>query len=190
MTTGHMPQSPDQPTTQVNQPAVQEQTGTPDVQRVQPTAQLPVAEDMARIIEEQIDIIAQKMIYHTQMLFGVSAMGLDPVNARQTALLVAASLRSASFTDAEHALVNLGDSTLVQINDQTLPFKVNSQVAGLLEGILIDTVSEQFAVDRARLREARELLDRLFQSANEEMQHQSKMMISSQAPGAHPNARK
>ena len=190
MTTGHTPNPPNHLTTQATDRDVHGQEVAPDVQPGGTEQPLSLGGDMARIIEGQIDIITQRLVYHSQMMFGVGGMGSDPVTARNTTLIVADALRNQRQEDVEHALVNLADPMLVQINDRTTPYKVNAQVEGILEGILVDTISKAYQDDPARVREARVMLESLFQVANEQMQAQSKAMIAFQAPGPHPNARR
>jgi hypothetical protein len=123
------------------------------------------------------------------MAYGVGGMGTDVVNARYSAMIVAQALRAQSEGKAEHAIINLADPQIAQINDMTVPYKLNSQMAGILEGILIDTVNRAYQGDPARQREAAALLTSMFEPANEQMQFQSKAMINFQAPGPGPNAR-
>jgi hypothetical protein len=191
VSTGKMPNPPDQPT---SQSAASSQAPAPPPQEAAPaptaTAEpLPLGADMARIIEEQVDIIAQRQVYHSQTMFGVGGMGTDVVTARNSALIVAQALRNQTTSMLEHALVNLGDAEIAQINDMTTPLKLNSQVAGILEGILIDTITKAYQGDPDRQRETRAMLTRLFEPANEQMLLQPKAMIEFQAPGPGPNAR-
>ncbi len=196
MSTGNMPNPPDHLTTQAMAADVKGQstsaTGTPQAgasptQAPEPagaieTPQLPLEADMARIFQEQVDIIAQQMVYHAQMLTGVSALGTDPVSARLATLSIADALRTSTSAGAFHSLVNLGDAQIAQVNDRTMPFKFNSQVAGLLEGILVSTVSDTYKGDPARVRQARVVLQALFMPANEELQIRPKTIALSQAP--------
>jgi hypothetical protein len=144
---------------------------------------------MARILREQADTIAQQMVYHSQLLTGVSAMGTDVVNARNTILTLADALDGGQYDEGVRALVRLGTAQTAQVNDRTLPFKLNAQVAGLLEGLVVDALSKAYASDRDRVREARALLEPLFQSANEKALMQPREMVLWQAPGPGPNAR-
>ncbi len=190
MSTGHTPNPPDRPTGQAAPNATEADTAAAlQPGEAQEQEALPLAADMARIFEEQIDIITQRVVYNTQMMLGVGAMGTDPVTARETTLIVANALRNQTPAAVEHSLVNLGDPQLSQVNDRTLPVKLNSQLAGLFEGILLETVSQAYKADPARQREARIMLQQLFQPANEAMQYQPKAMIAFQAPGPGPNAR-
>ena len=193
MSQEHMPDVPNQPTSKVPGTSVQTQAATP-IEQIAPestavAAPLSLADDMARIIEEQVDIIVQRQVYHSQMIFGVSGIGTDPVNARNSTLGIAASLRANNPALIKFALVNLGDPQMAQINDQATPFKWNVQVAGMLEGILLDTLARAYKADPARQQEARALLEPIFIEANDEMENQSKSQLSFQAPGPHPNAR-
>lgn len=222
MSTGHMPNPPDQPTSQAqdadvkgqNTPSTQHQTeGTTAApaeaqQQAAPAAQpqaasapaqaatsteaqaepeaeapLPLNEDMARIIEDQLGTIAQKMVYHCQMLFGVGGIGTDPVTARDGAYYVAQSLREGSLAPGVHALVNLGDPQIAQVNDRTFPFKFNAQAAGLLEGIIADTVAKAYSNDPARRSDAARLLNTIFLAANDRLQQELKLIpMMGQAP--------
>lgn len=185
MSTNHMPDLPGRPAQPTSVPP-SEQEGQAQQQPEQPPS---LGEDMARVIEAQADIIAQRLVYHSQMMMGVGAVGADVVNARNTTLIVASALRNHADSLAEHSLINLGYPEIAQVNDQTLPFKTNSQVAGLLEGLLIDTLTKAYAGDAARLREATHLLDKIFERANEQMQNEPKALIEFQAPAPGPNAR-
>lgn len=192
MSTEHMPNPPTNPaaqTTDANVKAQSAPSAQPPAEAQSAEAPLPLGADMARIFEENIDIITQRLVYNTQMMMGVSALGSDPVSARDTTLVVVNALRADNPNAIEHTLVNLGDAQLSQINDKTLPLKVNSQLAGLLEGILLDTVSRAYSGDSARLRDARAMLDGLFLPANEVMQSQPRSMVEFQAPAPGPNAR-
>ena len=55
---------------------------------------------IAEIIEEQADLIAQKLVYTSQQMYGVSAVGVDFVNARNSALAMAKALRSGVLNHA------------------------------------------------------------------------------------------
>ncbi len=193
MSTEHIPNPPTNPTAQTTDAGVKAQSAPtaqpPAVEAQAAQALLPLGADMARIFEEQSDIISQRLVYNTQVLMGVSALGSDPVSARDTTLVVANALRNGNPDAIERTLVNLGDAQVAQINDKTSPLKLNSQLAGLLEGILLDTVSRAYSADPARLREARTMLDNLFLPANEVMQSQPRAMVEFQAPGPGPNAR-
>jgi hypothetical protein len=186
MSTGNMPNPPDTPTAPGGQvPGGSE--APPPAEEAQ--AQLPLPADMARILREQADTIAQQMNYHSQMMMGVSAMGTDVVNARNTVLTLADALSQGGTEDAEKAIVHLGSAQIAQVNDRTLPFKLNSQIAGLFEGLVLDTMSKAYGSDPGRAKEARALLEPLFQSANEQAQTQPRNMVLWQAPGPGPNAR-
>ena len=227
MSTGHMPNPPDQPTSQAqdadvkgqNTPSTQHQTegstagpaeaqqqAAPEAQSQpgvtapasasapattsdeaqagpEPDAPLPLNEDVARIIEDQLGTIAQKMVYHCQMLFGVGGIGTDPVTARDGAYYVARSLREGSLAPGMHALVNLGDPQIAQVNDRTFPFKFNAQAAGLLEGIIADTVAKAYSDDPARRKDASRLLNTIFLAANDRLQQELKLIpMMGQAP--------
>ncbi|HVG00787.1 MAG TPA: hypothetical protein VND68_13185 [Chloroflexia bacterium] len=213
MSTGHMPNPPDQPTSQAQdagvkgqnapstQPHTEGSTAAPaEAQQATPAAQpgaagadaqagpqaeapLPLNEDIARIIEDQLGTIAQKLVYHCQMLFGVGGIGTDPVTARDGAYYVAQSLREGSLAPAVHALVNLGDPQIAQVNDRTFPFKFNAQAAGLLEGIIADTVAKAYSDDSARRKDATRLLNTIFLAANDRLQQEMKLIpMMGQAP--------
>ena len=115
-------------------------------------------------------------------------MAVDFVNARNSALVIAKALRGGDMANAEQTLVDLGDSQIHQVNDHTLPFKNNSLVAGMLEGILLDTVSKGLGEDRTRAAEAHDMLSSLFHAANERAGRQPLAMLA-QWPGGGPNAR-
>lgn len=199
MSTGHMPNPPDNLTSQATNSDVKGQT-TPGAQpqatsqavgagqsateqQVEPSPQLPLNEDMARIIEGQLGVIAQRLVYHSQMMYGVGGLGTDPVSARDATMAVANAIRYQTPAEGVYALVNAGDAQIVQVNDRTMPFRFNSQVAGLLEGILADTVSFSYKGDKARQQEARTLLNTLFITANDQLQLESKVIpMMSQAP--------
>jgi|SRR5688572_9261111 len=188
MSTGSMPNPPDTPT----QPGGEPPTGTERNQAEQADATpqpLSVPADMARILREQADTIAQQLVYHTQLLMGVSAMGTDVVNARNTVLTLADALDGGQPDASLRAFVHLGTAQTAQVNDRTLPFKLNAQVAGLLEGLVVDALSKAFAPDSSRAKEARDLLEPLFQNANEKALMQPAQMVLWQAPGPGPNAR-
>src|SRR5437879_1251068 len=125
MSTGNMPNPPEQPTKQATTegaPATPPAEGqTQDL-----ATPLPLGADMARIIEEQVGIIVQRQMYHSQLMLGVSATGTDAVNARNAALTIANALRNEATGMAEYALVNLGDPQLAQVNDHTLPFNYST----------------------------------------------------------------
>ena len=186
MTTGNMPNPPDQPTTQVVPPDSPEGTegeGNPE-QAVAPT--LSLAADMAHIIEEKADVIAQKQLYHSQLLLGVSALGTDVVNAKQSALMVAHALQNSDTASATHTLVNLGDPQFSQVNDRTLPYRFNSQMAGLLQGIIADEIAQAYRDDPGKMNEARAMLSGLFESADEAVMRLPKYPPRFQAPAFSP----
>jgi len=199
-----MPKPPDNPTgkganTSVenqaaapvqSQPPAPDRAAAPAEQEAAPAAPpLPLNEDIARIIEEQVDVIVQKHGYHAQLFFGVSGIGSDPVNTRNSTLAIANALRSGNSQQIIYALTNLGDPQISQINDHTTPFRFNAQIAGILEGILIDAVAHAYSGDKARQRDSRMMLEQLFVEANEHAERQSKSMLLFQAPAPHPNAR-
>jgi hypothetical protein len=148
-----------------------------------------LAQDMASIIEGQADILAQRLSYHSQIMYGVGAVGVDIVNARNAALVLANALRNRADMQAEQSLVGMGDPQVVQVNDATLPFKNNGQVAGLFEGLVLDTVSRAYTDNPSRMQDARVMLNDIFQPANEEMQGITRLMtnLRSLAPGLPPS---
>lgn len=186
MSTEHMPNPITNPTVQATDAAVKAASAPAEAadESVQGGEGKPLSlrEDMARIIREQLDIIAQRQIYHSQMLLGVSAMGTDPVSARTAALMVANGLDSGDRWGLEHALINLGNAQIAQVNDRTTPYKFNAQIAGLLEGILIDVVTSEYRDDPTNQQQARLILNALFEPANERMQLQPKSMLAFSAP--------
>lgn len=193
MTSGNMPNPPDHLTTQATSGDVQgqatasvpgESNGSEQV--VEP---MSLGADMARILEEDVDVLAQQMVYHSQMMFGVSAMGTDPVNARNSVMVIANALRNEASGHAIHALSKLGEPQITQVNDRTLPFRMGLQVAGLLEGLLADSISRAYKEDVDKQREARALLEAIFQEANERTLAPSNALMTAQAPGPGPNAR-
>lgn len=180
-----------QPQAQAQQPPAASATATEADQPAEPQAPpMPLNEDMARILLEQAEVIVQRQMYHSQMLVGVSALGSDPVSARNAVLTVANALRNHNSENLEHALVNLGDPQLPQVNDHTLPWKFNAQVAGLMEGLIIDTLVQAYRDDPAKQREARSMLEGMFLDANERAEQQHKAQLAFLAPGPHPNARR
>lgn len=184
------PTTPGEPRTEGQAQATQAQPApAPEQTAPSEPAPLPLNEDMARILEEQVDLIVQRQVYHSQMMVGVSALGNDPVSSRNAVLTVAKALRSKSSAGVEYALVNLGDPQIPQINDHTLPFKFNAQVAGLLEGLMIDAIRQVYRSDPARAEEARSALEAMFLEANEQAERQHKAQLAFLAPGPHPNAR-
>jgi hypothetical protein len=191
MSTGHMPNPPEEPTKQAGSAGASAQATaageTPSTDLAEP---LPLSADMARIIEEQVDIIVQRQSYHSQLLLGVSATGTDAVNARTAVFTVANALRNGAEGAMLYTLVNLGDPQIAQINDHTLPFNFNAQVAGLFEGILLDTISQAYKSDPTRQREARVMLERIFVEANAQAERQPKALLAFLAPGPGPNARR
>jgi hypothetical protein len=191
MSTDHMPKPPGQPTVQATESAAQSETVAPagqaDAAKAQP---FDIGADIARVIEEQIDIIVQRQVYHTQLMFGVGGLGTDPVNARNAALTIAQALRDKTTENVTYTLANLGDAQMSQINDHTTPFNFNQQVAGLLEGILVDTVSQAYKGNPMRQHEARTMLEQLFIDANEQMEARPKSSLVFQLASAGTNARK
>jgi hypothetical protein len=191
-----MPNPPDRPTNAAPAEAAEATTQPTEAAPADGQSQPPfdLAEDIAGIITEQADVLAQRLAYHTQLLFGVSAHGVDVVNGRNSVMVAANALRNRSQTLAVGALVNLGTPQNAQINDGTLPFKNNSQVAGLLEGLILDAVTQAYRDDPARQQEARLLLDGYWQAANEQLQSRSRGLSAvttqgSQGMGPGPNAR-
>jgi hypothetical protein len=191
MSTGNMPEPPDTLTSKTpaaanaDALAATAATAAPGDEAAAP---LELKSQMAAMITEQADVIAQKLVYNTQLLYGVSAVAVDFVNARNSALVVANALRSGEMAPAEQSLVDLGDSQIQQVNDHTLPFKNNSLVAGMLEGILLDTVTKGLGDDQGRIAAAHDMLSSLFQAANERAERQPLAMLA-QWPGGRPNAR-
>ncbi len=147
-----------------------------------------LAQDMASIIEGQADILAQRLTYHSQIMYGVGAVGVDIVNAHNAALVLANALRNRADMQAEQSLIAVGDPQVVQVNDATLPFKNNGQVAGLFEGLVLDTVGRAYADNPSRMQDARVMLNDIFQPANEKMQSINRLMtnLKSLAPGLPP----
>lgn len=204
MSTGHMPTPPDHLTTQAANADVKGQTvpssasaqpaksnaappataaTTPAQGEVPAAPQLPLNEELAKLFEDQLGTIAQKMVYNCQLLFGVGGMGTDPVSAREALMVIAGALRSRNLAPGVYALVNLGDPQIVQVNDRTFPFRFSEQATGLLEGILLDTTAKAYKTDPERAKQAHTLLSSLFITANEELQKQLKVIpMMSQAP--------
>jgi hypothetical protein len=119
----------------------------------------------------------------------VSGIGTDPVSAVNAVRAIANALRNGAHAQAIYALVHLGDPQTNQINDHTTPYNFNAQVAGLLEGILIDTLCQAYRDDPDRQRDGRQMLEPIFLEANEQMAALPKAMLAFQAPGPNPNAR-
>ena len=193
MTTGNMPNPPDRLTNQAPAEAARAQTQVAP-EDGQTLSAFDLADDIGRIITEQADVLAQRLVYHTQLLFGVGALGVDVVNARNSVLVVANALRNRSEDLAVSTLVNVGTPQNAQINDATLPFQNNSQVAGLLEGLILDVVMQAYRDDPARQHDARLLLEAYFQAANEYLLRRSRALApvtpqGGQGIGAGPNAR-
>jgi hypothetical protein len=184
-----MPNPPDQPTKLTPAGDPQTQLAATEATETAVQAPLPLNADVARVLEEQVDTIAQRQVYHSQMMFGVSGIGTDPVSGVNVVRAIANALRNGSDNAAIYALVHLGDPQTNQINDHTTPFNFNPQIAGLLEGILVDTIRQAYRDDPERQQEARSMLERIFVEANEQMTMQPKAMLAFQAPGPRPNAR-
>jgi hypothetical protein len=193
MSTDRMPKPPDQPTNQIpsGNPQTQDAAAQalPDAQ-TQAMVPFSLADSLADILESNADTIAQRLYYHSQIMYGVGAIGIDTVNARNAVLVLANALRNNATSAAENAVAHAGTAQLAQVNDATLPLKNNAQIAGLLEGLVLDTVSRAYGDDIARTNEARKLLNSIFQPVNDELQYQSRAMVNFQAPGPSPNARK
>ena len=122
-------------------------------------------------------------------MYGVGAVAVDIVNARNSALVLANALRNRANVQAEQSLVGMGDPQVVQINDGTLPFMNNVQVAGLFEGLVVDTISRAYADNPSHLRDARNMLSDIFQPANNEMEGIRRMLTNprSLVPGLPPS---
>jgi hypothetical protein len=184
MSTDNMPNPPDRPTAQAaganthiqGTPGEAQHADTPPAQPV------PLAEDIARIIEEQAEVIAQRHVYHAQLLYGVGGVAADPANATGAALVIAQALRSGDHAALQHALINLGDPQIAQVNDKTMPYRYNAQIAGLFEGILLDTIKLAYRDDQARQEEALRLLSSLFLPANEQLMEQPEFIRMFTAP--------
>jgi hypothetical protein len=72
---------------------------------------------------------------------------------------------------------------IAQVNDRTFPFKFNAQAAGLLEGIIADTVAKAYSDDPARRKDAARLLNTIFMAANDRLQQELKLIpMMGQAP--------
>jgi hypothetical protein len=182
MSTGNMPNPPDKSTSQTSPGDPQDQNGATSTSAGSPpsppTPAFNLAEDIAGIIEREADILAQRLLYHSQTMYGVGAVGVDIVNARNAAMVLANALRNSADLQAEESLFGIGEPQLVQVNDATLPFKNNGQVAGLFEGLVLETLSRAYADNPARLQQARALLDGIFQPANERMQQINRLMTN------------
>ena len=186
MTTGNMPNPPDQPTTMVapSSTLADAAAGAAPEQAITPPVSLAL--DVARIVEEQADVIAQKQYYHSQLLLGVSALGTDVVSARQSALMVAHALRNSDAATATHTLANLGNPQFSQVNDRTLPYRFNSQMAGLLQGIITDVIAQAYRDEPGKASEARAIISQLFEQANEAVVRLPKEPPRFQAPAFSP----
>jgi hypothetical protein len=189
MSTGNMPNSPDTPNKPGGDAPVAPSGDDAQAPEAQPALSLPA--DMARILREQSEMLAQQMVYHSQLLMGVSATGTDVVNAQGTILTLADQIERnfQNEKEAVRALVTLATPQLSQVNDRTLPYRLNPQIAGLLQGLVIDLFTKAYGSEPDRAREARTLLQPLFQTANEAAFMQPSVEKSLQAPGPGPNAR-
>ena len=193
MTTGRVPNPPDRLTSQFPTQGA-DATTQPGIEAAPAEQPLTLTEDMARIIAEQSDSLAQRLVYHVQLLYGPGAFAIDIVSARNCAIVISNALRSGTHQAAVDSLMRLGSPQNAQINDNTVPFKNNAQVAGLFEGLLIDVMQLAYRDDPARLSAARLLLESISQEANEQLQRQSRALgpVSAEAAqwtGGHPNAR-
>jgi hypothetical protein len=173
MSTGKMPNPPDSLTGKVPAQAAEAQAQADP--QAEASAQQPfdLASDLASIIEAQADVIAQRLVYHSQVQFGVSAQGVDVVNARNSTLIVANALRNKADKQMISTLVDLGTAQRPQINDATLPFRNNGLTAGLLEGLLLDVATQAYRDNPDRTKEAKLLLNGYFQAANERIENPS-----------------
>jgi hypothetical protein len=181
MSTGNMPNPPDAPTSQVPPGDPQAQSAATSTAGSPPSPATPafnLAEDIAGIIEREADILAQRLLYHSQTMYGVGAVGVDIVNARNAAMVLANALRNSADMQAEESLFGIGEPQVVQVNDATLPFKNNGQVAGLFEGLVLETLSRAYADNPDRLQQARALLEGIFQPANERMEQINRLMTN------------
>jgi hypothetical protein len=189
MSTGHMPNPPETPNKiSGDAPEAPARDGA-EAPEGQPALPLPV--DMARILREQSDVLAQQMSYHSQMLLGVSAMGTDVVNAQGTVQTLADEIER-NFQNSEEAvrsLVKLATPQYSQVNDRTLPHRLSAQISGLLQGLVVDLFNKAYSSDPHRAREARAILQPLFQTANETAFMQPRVEDIMQSPGPGPNAR-
>src|SRR5215213_9600763 len=172
MTTGNMPNPPDRLTNQAPTEGAQAQT-QPGIEAEEAPTTFDLASDVANIIAGQVDVLAQRLVYHTQLMYGVGALGIDVVNARNSVVVFANALRNGTEQSAVRTLVSTGTAQNPQINDMTLPFKNSGQVAGLLEGLIIDAVMFAYRDDPARQLAARLLIDSYAQAANEQLQRQA-----------------
>ena len=127
MSTGNMPNPPDMPTSQTPPGDPQAQNAatstsaatTPGGSPPPPSAPaFSLAEDIAGIIERDADILAQRLLYHSQTMYGVGSVGVDIVNARNAAMVLANALRNNADTQAEDSLFGIGEPQVVQINDR------------------------------------------------------------------------
>jgi hypothetical protein len=193
MATDNMPNRPDAPTGRVTDGNTQTQgaavvSGTNEATPESAPLPFNLAEDMASLVEQNADILAQRLVYHCQIMFGVGAVAVDVVNARNLALVLANALRTRADIQAEQALVGIGEPEIVQINDGTLPFQNYGQVAGLFEGLVIDTVTRAYSDNPARITDAVKLVNDIFQPANETMQGMTRYMTNLKALRSLPPA--
>ena len=117
MSTGNMPNPPDMPTESdaTRRPAGPKNAATSTSAATTPGGSSPppsapafsLAEDIAGIIESNADILAQRLIYHSQTMLGRRRRG-RLVNARNPAMVLANALRNNADTQAEEALLGVG----------------------------------------------------------------------------------
>jgi hypothetical protein len=158
----------------------EEPVPAPAIPQDQPT----LAEKVAQLWRQQVDVIAQRIFMDTQALFGVGAIPPDVVILRTIVLNLASALEQGNRASFLYTFGRNSREVSAQINDQTIPYLPGIQLGGHIEGVLRNTVSLGFRADPALRDEAQTLLDEWFSPAYPALLGEPRALVQWQAPRA------
>lgn len=142
----------------------------------------PAAAQAAALIREQMEIIVGRILYDTQELLRVGALGPDPVNVRTIVEAFANALERGDAPTFAHTYSRSARSLVPQINDQVLPYRLGLQIGAMFEGILRDTLTTGFAGDPALAAASVRVLEQLAVPAKLALLGEPREIIQWQAP--------
>ncbi len=136
----------------------------------------------AALIRDQMPILVTRILYDTQELVRVGAIGPDVVTIRQVLESLAAALERGDPATFGYSYSRAARPNIPQINDQTLPYHLGLQISGMFEAILRDTFNQGFAGDPALRGASVTLLAQMSGPAKRALLGEPRALVQWQAP--------
>jgi len=136
----------------------------------------------AALIRDQMPVLVTRIMYDTQELLRVGAIGPDVVTVRQVLESLAAALERNDPATFGYSYSRAARPNIPQINDQTLPYHLGLQISGMFEAILRDTFNQGFAGDPALRGASVALLAQMTGPAKRSLLGEPRALVQWQAP--------